>query len=65
MGKILTKLSKETDKARLQAASTKTSPFKVNIAAVAMPAPPLLEGVCNGWRSRPLMVSMSGNGVDK
>ncbi|CAM9653725.1 unnamed protein product [Ectocarpus fasciculatus] len=28
MGKILTKLSKETDKARLQAASTKTSPFK-------------------------------------
>lgn len=29
MGKILTKISKETDKARLQAASTKTSPFKV------------------------------------
>lgn len=29
MGKILTKLSKETDKARVQAASTKTSPFQV------------------------------------
>ncbi|CAN0142041.1 unnamed protein product [Scytosiphon promiscuus] len=28
MGKILTKMSKETDKARLRAASTKTSPFK-------------------------------------
>ncbi|CAM9786078.1 unnamed protein product, partial [Pylaiella littoralis] len=28
MSKILTKLSKETDKARVQAASTKTSPFK-------------------------------------
>lgn len=29
MSKILTKLSKETDKARVQAASAKTSPFKV------------------------------------
>lgn len=29
MTKILTKISKETDKARLQAASTKTSPFQV------------------------------------
>ena len=31
MGKILTKLSKETDKARVQAASTKTSPFQVPV----------------------------------
>ena len=31
MTKILTKISKETDKARLQAASTKTSPFQVTI----------------------------------
>lgn len=31
MKKILTKISKETDKARLQAASTKTSPFQVPI----------------------------------
>lgn len=29
MSKILTKLSKETDKARVQAASAETSPFKV------------------------------------
>lgn len=31
MTKILTKISKKTDKARLQAASTKTSPFQVTI----------------------------------
>ncbi len=30
MGKILTKLSKETDKARVHAASTKSSPFQVS-----------------------------------
>lgn len=29
MGKILTKLSKETEKARVQASSRKTSPFQV------------------------------------
>lgn len=35
MTKILTKISKETDKARLQAASTKTPPFQVCIHSPA------------------------------
>jgi len=53
MGKILTKLSKETNKARVQAASTKTSPFKVSKEAAWSPIPVslfhILTGVCESF----------------
>ena len=55
MGKILTKLSKETDKARVQAASTKTSPFQVpvqNNNRGKRPALPVLQQRLEGFVTR-------------